>query len=149
MYRMRHTLLLATLSLSFSLSAAAADHKADLTGCDNVNWNKEVLEKFPNAQRGCQKVVLHGDVVYAQYKAEVVGKDKEGITVHMKDRDGKNMTKVKFGLSDEPIKLNGKDAKFRDIERGAELTFYMPHNRWGLYTNPQGEALTVISSEPM
>jgi len=25
----------------------------------------------------------------------------------------------------------------------------MPHNRWGLYTNPEGEALTVISSEPM
>ena len=147
MFRIRHTMLLAALALS--PSAFSADQKTDQTGCDNVNWNKEVLEKFPNAQRGCQKVVLRGDVVYAQYKAEVVAKDKEGITVHMKDRDGKNMTKVKFGLSDDLIKLNGKDIKFRDLEKGTELRFYMPHNRWGLYTNPEGEALTVISSELM
>ena len=147
MYRKSYALLLAVVALP--LSAISADQKADHTGCDNVNWNKEVLDKFPNAQRGCQKVVLRGDVVYAQYKAEVVAKDKDGITVHMKDRDGKNMTKVKFGLSDDLIKLNGKDTKFRDVEKGTELRFYMPHNRWGLYTNPEGEALTVISSELM
>jgi len=147
MYRMRHTVLLAALALP--LGALAADHKADHSGCDNVNWNEEVLAKFPNAQRGCQKVVLRGDVVYAEYKAVIVGKDDEGITVHMKDRDGKNMTKVKFALSDDLIKLNGKDTKFSDLTRDTELSFYMPHNRWGLYTNPEGKALTVISSEPM
>jgi hypothetical protein len=147
MYRMRHTLLLAALALP--LSAFSADEKIDTKGCDNVNWSKEVLEAFPNAQRGCQRVVARGDVVYAQYKAEVVAKDKEGITIYMKDRDGRNMTKVKLALSDDIVKINDKDTKLRDVEKGTTLRFYMPHNRWGLFASTEGQALKVISSEPM
>jgi|APHig6443718053_1056840.scaffolds.fasta_scaffold420653_1 hypothetical protein len=147
MHRISHTLILAAFALSPGVFAA--DKKTDTTGCDNVNWSKEVLAEFPNAQRGCQRVILRGDVVYAQYKAEVTSSDKEAITVYMKDRDGKNMTKVKLAPSDDMIKVNDKDTKFRDVAKGTELRFYMPHNRWGLYANPEGSPLKVLSSEPM
>jgi hypothetical protein len=147
MYRIRNALLLAALVLP--ISAFSDNHKTDPTGCDNVNWSDEVLKAFPNAKRGCQKIVMKDEVVYAQYKAEVVSGDKEGVTIHMKDHDGKNMTKIKLAPSDDVVQVNGKDTKFRDLQKGTELRFYVPHNRWGLYSAPGGRALEILSSEPM
>jgi len=95
MYRKSHALLLAVVALP--LCAIAADQKADHTGCDNVNWNKEVLEKVSQ----CPARLPEGRAARRRRLCPVQGrdrrKDKEGITVHMKDRDGKNMTKIKFG----------------------------------------------------
>lgn len=147
MYRIRNTLLLAALVLP--ISASSDNHKTDPTGCDNVNWSDEVLKAFPNAKRGCQKILLKDEVVYAQYKAEVVSGNKEGVTVHLKDHDGKNMTKLKLAPSDDVVQVDGKDTKFRDLQKGTELRFYVPHNRWGLYSAPGGPALEILSSEPM
>ena len=144
-----HTALLVA-ALALPLAASAADKmKTDATGCDNVNWSKEVLDKFPNAKRGCQKVTLKGDVVYVQYKGEVMRNDPDGVTVNLQDHDGKDMIKIKIAPAEDLIKVNDKPTKFKDLEKGTELHFYMPHNRWGLYASPEGTALRVLSSEPL
>jgi hypothetical protein len=149
MNRTYTALLVAALALP--LVASAADKmKTDPTGCDNVNWSKEVLDNFPNAKRGCQRVTLKGEDVYAQYNGEVVGVEKDGIVVHVKDHDGKNMTKMKIAPDAEAmVSVSGKATKFWKLEKGTELHFYIPHNRWGLYSSPGGAQIKVVSAEQM
>ena len=145
-----HTALLVA-ALALPLSASAADKmQTDPTGCDNVNWSQEVLDKFPNAKRGCQRVTIKGDEVYAQYKGEVAGIDKEGIVVHLKDHEGKNMVNMKIAPeADAMVSVSGKETKFWKLEKGTELHFYIPRNRWGLYASPGGKEIKVVSHEAM
>lgn len=149
MKRVHTALLVAALALP--LAASAADKMAtDPTGCDNVNWSKEVLDKFPNAKRGCQRVTSKGDVVYAQYKGEIAKVEKDGIVVHLKDHGGKPM--IRMTIAPEPeamVSLDGKETKFWKLEKGTEVSFYVPHNRWGLYSSPGGAPIRVVSSEPL
>jgi hypothetical protein len=144
-----HTALLAA-ALALPLAASAAEMKTDPTGCDNVNWSKEVLDKFPNAKRGCQRVTTKGDVVYAQYKGEIVKVEKDGIVVHLKDHDGKDMVKMTIAPDPEAmVSLDGKETKFWKLEKGTAVSFYIPRNRWGLYSSPGGQEIKVVSSEQL
>jgi hypothetical protein len=145
-----HTALLVA-ALALPLAASAADKmKTDPTGCDNVNWSKEVLDNFPNAKRGCQRVTAKGDVVYAQYKGEIAKVEKDAIVVHLKDHEGKNMTKLMIAPDPEAmVSLDGKETRFWKLEKGTEVSFYIPHNRWGLYSSPGGAQIKVVSAEPM
>jgi hypothetical protein len=146
----RLTVLASLAACALPLTLPAEEKTStDHTGCDNVNWSKEVLDAFPNAKRGCQRVTVRGDKVYVQYAGEVVANTKDGITVHLKDHDGKNMTNAMFLPTEDKIKVNDRIIMLKDVEKGTTLHFYLPHNRWGLYADPEGEALKVISFEPM
>ena len=41
--------------VAMPLASMAADES---NSCDNVNWGKDVLEKFPNAEKGCHGVTM-------------------------------------------------------------------------------------------
>jgi hypothetical protein len=138
-------------ALALPLAASAADKmKTDPTGCDNVNWSKEVLDSFPNAKRGCQRVTAHGDIVYAQYKGEIAKVEKNQIVVHLKDHDGKDMTKLMIAPDpDAMVSLEGKQTSFWKLEKGTQISFYVPHNRWGLFSSPGGSQIKVLGTESL
>jgi hypothetical protein len=119
-------------------------------GCDSINFGKEVLEKFPNAQAACIGIKEKNGGIYVHYQAKVIAIDKDAVTVHMINHEGKALSKVKFVPSpDQMAMVEGKDTKFSDLKKGTMLDLYIEHSKWGLYSNPDGKMMTIISREAL
>jgi hypothetical protein len=121
-------------------------------GCDSVNWGQEVLAKFPNASKGCHSVMMKNNEAYAKYVAEVesVNKQTKEVTLHMLDTKDKAFSKVviapKEGAS---VKIDGKDTPVAKLKKGDKVSFYIPHDRWGLYSDPESTPITIVSREDL
>jgi len=127
--------------------AAAKDY-----GCDEVNWGEEVLKAFPNASKGCHSVMMKNNQPYAKYVAEVqsVDRNTKEVTLHMLDKSDKAMSKVviapKEGAS---VKIDGKDTPVSKLKKGDRVSFYIPHDRWGLYSDPESTPINIVSREDL
>ena len=137
--------------LCFSILAMPAlASAADRLGCDSVNFGEDVLAKFPNAKAACIDVKEKNGGIYAHYRADVVAVDKDSVTVHMLNHEGKAISKVKFVPSaDQVASVEGKDTKFTDLKKGTKLDLYIEHSKWGLYASPDGKSLTILSRESL
>ncbi len=135
----------------FSMLAMPALASAgDRLGCDSVNFGEEVLAKFPNAKVACIDVKEENGGIYAHYRADVVAVDKDAVTVHLLDHEGKAISKVKFvPTADSVAKVEGKETKFTDLKKGTKLDLYIEHSQWGLYASPEGKRMTILSREPL
>ena len=123
---------------------------ADRLGCDSVNFGEEVLAKFPNAKAACIDVKEKNGGIYAHYRADVVAVEKDAVTVHMLNHEGKAISKVKFVPSaDQVATVDGKDTKFTDLKKGTKLDLYIEHSKWGLYASPDGKSPTILSRESL
>ena len=137
-------LLVALIAMPMYASA-----KDDL-GCDSVNWGKEVLAKFPNAEKACHGVTMKNGAAYAHYVAEVIKVGKESMTVHLIDRNGKAISEVEFvPPADQSVKSGGQASKFRDLDKGTTLDLYIEHNRWGLYSSPDSSPMEILSRKDL
>jgi hypothetical protein len=117
-------------------------------GCDLINFGADVLAKFPNAAKACHGVSEKNGGIYVHYVGEVVAVDKEAVTVHFLDVDGKALSKVKFApAADQTAKLEGKATKYTDLKKGTKLDFWIEHNKWGLFSSPDDKAMKILSQE--
>jgi hypothetical protein len=132
--------------LAVPMLTTASDRK----GCDLVNFSAEVLAKFPNAKKACLDVEEKDGGIYAHYRANVVAVDADAVTVHMINHEGKAVSKVRFvPAADQMAKVDGKDTKFTDLEKGMKLDLYIEHGKWGLYSAPDDKRMTILSQEPL
>ena len=119
-------------------------------GCDNVKFGDDVVQKFPNVVKACHGVTMKDGAPYAHFVAEVVHANKDAVTVHFLDKKDKAINKVKFApAAEDRLKLEGKTVKYSDLEKGTRLSFYMAHDKWGLYASPDGKAMTILSREDL
>ena len=137
---------------AIACTAAAPAAVAQDYGCDKVNWGEEVLKAFPNASKGCHSVMMKNNQPYAKYVAEVESVDKatKEVTLHMLDTKDKAFSKVviapKEGAS---VKIDGKDTPVAKLKKGDRVSFYIPHDRWGLYSDPESTPINIISREDL
>ena len=127
--------------------AAAQDY-----GCDTVNWGEEVLKAFPNASKGCHSVMMKNNQPYAKYVAEVQSVDKKTkqVTLHMLDTKDKGIAKVVIAPKEGAhVKIDGKDTPVSKLKKGDRVSFYIPHDRWGLYADPESTPINIISREDL
>ena len=123
---------------------------ADRQGCDKVNFSADVLAKFPNAQAACLDVKEKNGGIYVHYRADVIAVDKDSVTVHLLNPEGKAISKVKFvPTADALARVDGKDTKFGDLKKGAILDLYIEHSKWGLYASPDSKMMTILSREQL
>jgi hypothetical protein len=136
--------------LCFSLLAMPALAFAAGPGCDSVNFSKEVLAKFPNARAACIDVSEKSGGIYVHYLAKVVAVATDSVTVNMINHEGKALSKVTFvPAADQTAKVEGKETKYSDLKKGDKLDLYIEHSQWGLYANPEGKRMTILSREPL
>ena len=129
-----------------AIAAAQEDY-----GCDEVNWGEDVLKAFPNASKGCHSVMMKNDQPYAKYVAEVQSVERPSeVTLHMLDTKDKAFSKVviapKEGAS---VKIDGKDTPVSKLKKGDRVSFYIPHDRWGLYSDPDSTPINIVSREDL
>ena len=132
------------------LAVPAIGIAKDDMGCDSVNWGEEVLAKFPNAAKACHGVTMKNGEAYAHYVAKVVARDSESVTVNLIDKDGKAISEIKFMPNPEQnIKIDGKDKKYLDLDKGQKLDLYIQHSRWGLYSDPDSTPMKILSRKDL
>jgi len=125
--------------------AAAKDY-----GCDEVNWGEDVLKAFPNASKGCQSVMMKNDQPYAKYVGEVQSASANEVTLHILGKDQKAMSKIVIAPKEgATVKIDGKDVKAKDLKKGDKVSFYIPHDRWGLYADPNSTPINIVSREDL
>jgi hypothetical protein len=119
-------------------------------GCDSVNWGEEVLKAFPNASKGCQSVMMKNNEAYAKYTAEVQSANKEQVVLHMMDKNDKPLSKLVIAPKEgATVKIDGKDTPVTKLKKGDRVSFYIPHDRWGLYADPDSTPITILSREDL
>ncbi len=125
--------------------AAAKDY-----GCDEVNWGEEVVKAFPNASKGCHSVMMKNDQPYAKYVAEVQSANSTEVVLHMLDTKDKAISKVVIAPKEGAhVKIDGHDTKVKDLKKGDRVSFYIPHDRWGLYADPDSTPISIVSREDL
>jgi len=147
---------LSAVALASLLAIPAIAMAEDKMGCNDVNWGAEVTEAFPQAQKACQAIVMKDDVVYAQFKAKVTDAKKDEVTVEFMDRNDKPVSRVKFAPPEGDTVLvrsstapDGIKTEYSKLQKGSIISFYVPHDRWGLYGSPGGGKMTIISREAL
>lgn len=133
-----------------AIPAIAGAQSPSPTGCDSVNFGPEVLAEFPNASEACQAVMMKGDQPFAKFTAEVVSANAEQATVRFLDRNNKPVSEVVFAVKpDARIDVNGRSTRVSRLERGTRVSFYIQHNRWGLFASPDSTPLTIVSRKQL
>lgn len=128
-----------------SLASAGEAH-----GCGDVNFGADVLAKMPNAQKLCRGIKELNGGIYVHYMADVVSTTDKTVTVDFKDKNDKAVSRVEFEPAvGQTVKLGKKDVKYTSLSKGTTLDFWIEHNKWGLYASPDGQAMTIISVEPL
>jgi hypothetical protein len=120
-------------------------------GCDSVNFSQEVLAAFPRIKDACQAVTMKDGKPFVQLKAEVVAKDKDTVTVRMMDRQNKPISEIKVAPgADDKAKVEGKEMKYKDLQKGQNLDVYLDHNRWGLYSSlDRSNMMKIVSRKEL
>ncbi len=127
--------------------AVAADKEY---GCDSVNWGEEVVKAFPNASKGCHSVMMKNNQPYAKYVAEVQGVKADEVTLHMLDKKNKGISKIVIAPKEgATVKIDGKDVAASKLKKGDKVSFYIPHDRWGLYSDPESTPINIVSREDL
>ena len=119
-------------------------------GCDEVNWGEDVVKAFPNASKACRSVMMKNDQPYAKYVAEVQSANASEVTLHMLDSKDKAISKLVIAPKEGAhVKIDGKDVAVSKLKKGDLVSFYIPHDRWGLYADPDSTPINVMSREDL
>lgn len=118
-------------------------------GCASVNFGPQVLAAFPKIADACQGLVTKNGEPFARFTAEVRSANADTVTVHFLDRNNKPVSEVVFAVNnpDARINVSGTPTRVSRLQRGTQVTFYIHHNRWGLFADPDSAPLTILSRE--
>ena len=116
-------------------------------GCDSVNIGPQVLTAFPRAKDACQGVMTKGDQPFMLFTADVVSANTETVTVNFLDRNLRPLSQIIFAVNnpDTRISVNGTMTRVTRLQAGTRVSFYIHHNRWGLFADPNSAPLTILS----
>jgi hypothetical protein len=106
--------------------------------CDEVNWEKDLLERYPRIGDGCQEVVISEGRKWARFEAEFIGAHDDGrVTLDFKDRNGRSIEAITLlPASAQRARLDGRSYELGQLTRGQELNLYLPEGIFAVATEP-------------
>jgi hypothetical protein len=129
-------------------AVALAQKESKAYGCDDVNWGPDVTSEFPNAQAACHGVTMKNGQPFAKFSTELVDANKSEATLNVLDRAGKPLSRIKVAIDENTaVKIDGANMKVAKLPKGTRMNFYVAHDKWGLYADPDSAPLRIISRE--
>jgi hypothetical protein len=123
--------LLAAATMVFGAMLLVAPAQAQTMTCDDIVFTGPVLSQFPNAKLFCTEVVQKDGKNYAHFNAEYVRHSGQDVTLRAKMPDGTYGDTVTVRAPEgQRIKINGRELRIRDLNRGDALDIYIPEDRW-------------------
>lgn len=154
-----HSVALALVlsGLAWAGSVLAADQfpapAVNIASCQQMNWNKDLLARYPWAIDACQEVVVVNGEKFARFEGHVVRQNNDGsFRTQFVNREGKHTQdwgymNLKPG-SDQHALIDGVPGHFSDLRKDQVLSFYVPENRVGVVQAP-GEKIVPIVPPPI
>jgi hypothetical protein len=117
------------------------------TSCiSNFTFSQDFLGKYPNAGGACREVKMEGGKKWARFDGDVVNVFADRISVNIVNRYDKSAGTITFAAPpNDPVTVNGSSKKFRDLQKGDKLTFWMPEDRVGFYAGPDTATSTKLA----
>lgn len=132
--------------------AAAPKPAVDAQSCTQMNWNADLLARYPWVNDACQEVVVVNGEKYARFEGHVVRHNSDGsIRTQFVDRTGTHNRDWGFMNlmpgPDQHVFLGGQPNHFGDLPKNHVLNFYVPANVLGVAEEP-GAKVAAIVEEP-
>ena len=150
-------LALVLSGLAWAGSVLAADQfptpAVNAASCEQMNWNKDLLTRYPWAIDACQEVVVINGEKFARFEGHVVRQNRDGsFRTQFVNRDRKHTKdwgymNLKPG-SEQHALIDGMPSNFSDLSKDQVLSFYVPENRVGFVQAP-GENIVPIVAPPI
>ena len=126
--------------------AAVAQNTAGSSGynnpCSAIQWSRKFLATYPKAPAACQTVETKDGVKYAAFNGQVKDIDADSVTVNVLNVAGTPGGAMRWHTAmDEPMMIDGKDAKVGDLKKGDKVTFYVAEGKFTIFMKPGGKAL--------
>ena len=140
------TSLIASSALLVSL-LAAAPAQAQLT-CDDIDFTGPQSANFSQAdmRAACLGVVERDGRNFAKFTAEL--QRIAGTTVYAKFKraDGSLSDTYKFDVPpDARVTVEGRKYRYRDLGQGAEVSLYVPDDRWEIHVPESDDFATATT----
>jgi hypothetical protein len=127
---MQSRLITVLAALPLMALGSLANAQTDLT-CDDIEFTAEVTSVYPDIAEACQDVVEIDGERYAKIGVEVLRTSNNSASFRIKRADGTYGPTQRANLpSDWRARLDGREVRVRDLQRGQELNLYMPSDRW-------------------
>ncbi|CAM3325211.1 hypothetical protein [Shewanella violacea] len=117
--------------------------------CSEVDWNQDVLDKYPSVANACQEVLEQDGKTYVKLAAEFVRfRQPNHATVDVREADG-STERLSFKVnSNATVNAGGKDVSWEMIPKGYDLAFYVPSDRFEIHqVLPATEEILIIEVE--
>jgi hypothetical protein len=112
------------------LLGATASAQTDLT-CADIQFSAEVTSRYPDAPKACVDVVEVDGERYAKMNVELVRTRANNATFRFVHPDGTYGPTHRAELDpDWRAEINGRTYRISQLQRGQELSIYLPSDRW-------------------
>jgi hypothetical protein len=116
-----------------------AKPQVDAASCADIQWQKEILARYPNIATGCQEVMVSNDTRFARFAGELEHVNGDGsVMIDFKDRNGHSLGKS-TRLQPAPtqrVLIQGQRYRFSELKEGQQLSMYIPESVLGVATEP-------------
>ncbi len=133
------------IALSLALSAQSAQSaeakvnpdKLPKLSCTELTFSLEFLNKYPKAPAACLEARVYKGKKYAKFNGKVSDKEDASLTVKLLNVAGDPLSALTFKPSPKAkVIVNGEPESFADLQVGDNLTFWVPENRFSIYSSP-------------
>jgi hypothetical protein len=149
------TMTTALLGLALASTAVAQQLQEDFpaertatASCDDIDWNKSMLQQHPNLIDACQEVVLVDDESWARFAARFVRVESNGdVTFSVRDQRDRKIEDVTLDpLPGQVAYIDGRATEFNRLSTTDRISLYVPEGQYGFATQPvaQEQLATVV-----
>jgi hypothetical protein len=126
-----------------------AEPRVQAATCADVEWEQNLLEQYPRIGEGCQEVVVVEGVKWARFDAEFVRRDRDGVTMDFKDRQGRSMEEITvLPAPEQRVSIQGREYQFSELTRGQQLNVYVPERMFAVSVEPGAPAELLAQIVP-
>ena len=122
---------LAAMGLAGAAIAASSHPSFTAAGesCDQITWQAEVLERYPNIAGACQGVEMRDGEYYVRVQGSVRRVNATGskVTLQFKGLDEPSTIDVPTNMR---VHVRGRSVAVRDLQRGDTITAHLPASRF-------------------
>src|SRR5690348_13880844 len=129
--------------------AAAPEPAVNTESCTQMDWNPDLLARYPWVKDACQEVVVVDGQKYARFEGHVVNQNRDGsIKTQFVDRSGQHTRDWGYmnlkPAEGQHVFLAGQPAHFNELPRRQVLNFYVPANVLGVSEKPGAEVAQIV-----
>lgn len=119
--------------------------------CQQMDWNKDLLSRYPWAVDACQEVITVNGEKFARFEGHIVRHNRDGsFETQFVNRNGKHVkdwgTMDLLPSPEQHVLLSGEPSHFKELPRNQVLNFYVPEKRFGVAEEPGGALATVVAA---